>query len=109
MLDYADVQARNRELAKQLNAEARANPGSPYAGKFVGIANGRVVIVAEDLDEVAERLRQAEPTAPRTLIFEAGFDYSRVVELWRLSEEQLRYSDHDVRYSRAAGMAGNSW
>ncbi|HUY31727.1 MAG TPA: hypothetical protein VMV69_03030 [Pirellulales bacterium] len=61
----ADVQARNRELARQINEEARRNPHSPYAGKFAGIANGQIVVVADDLEEMARRLEKIEP---------AGFD-----------------------------------
>jgi hypothetical protein len=37
----------NWELADRINAEAKRDPHSPYAGKFVGIANGRVVAVAD--------------------------------------------------------------
>ncbi len=48
MSDTNTVQERNRELADQINAEARSNPQSPYANKFVGIANGKVVVVADD-------------------------------------------------------------
>jgi hypothetical protein len=40
----------NRELACKINEEARRNPQSPYANKFVGIANGQVAVVA-DSDE----------------------------------------------------------
>ena len=38
------VQQRNRELARQINDEARTNLQSPYAGKFVGLANGQVAL-----------------------------------------------------------------
>jgi hypothetical protein len=37
----ATIQDVNRDLANQINAEARSNPQSPYANKFVGIANGK--------------------------------------------------------------------
>jgi hypothetical protein len=45
------VQAPNRELARQINEETRANPNPPYTGKSVGSANGQVVAVHHDLDE----------------------------------------------------------
>ena len=54
----ATVQDLNRQLARRINQEARSNPQSPYANKFIGIANGQVVVVADDLDEMAHRLRQ---------------------------------------------------
>jgi hypothetical protein len=80
----ADVQARNRELARQINEEARRNPQSLYAGKFVGIANGQVVVVADDLEEMARRLEQIEPEPARCFSVEASRDYDEVVEIWSL-------------------------
>jgi len=78
------VQERNRELAKKINEETRSNPQSPYANKFVGIANGQVVIVADDLDTMARRLRQLEPDPSKTFCVEASRDYSIVEEIWEL-------------------------
>ncbi len=75
------VQERNRELARQINEEARGNPQSPYAGKFVGIANGAVA-VADNWDDLAERLRQAEPDVSKTFCLEASVDYDAVQEIW---------------------------
>jgi hypothetical protein len=77
------VQQRNRELARRINDEARADPGSAYAGKFVGLANGQVVIVADSLDEVAQRLEQIESDPQRTFCIEAGLDYDAVQSIWR--------------------------
>src|ERR1700692_4127504 len=62
----------NRELANRINAEARSNPQSPYANKFVGIANGKVVVIADDLDTMARRLRQIEPDPSKTFGVEAS-------------------------------------
>jgi hypothetical protein len=78
------VQERNRELADQINAEARSNPQSPYANKFVGIANGQVVVVADDLDQMIRRLRQIEPDPSKTFGVEASRDYDEVIEIWEL-------------------------
>ncbi len=76
------MQELNRELADRINAEARSNPQSPYAGKFVGIANGQVVVISDDLDELVERLGQAEPDPTRTFWVEASRDYDEVHEIW---------------------------
>jgi hypoxanthine-guanine phosphoribosyltransferase len=76
------VQVRNRELARQINEEARRNPQSPYVGKFVGIANGAVVVVADNWDELAQRLRQVEPDVRNTFCLEVGVDYDAVQEIW---------------------------
>jgi hypothetical protein len=76
------VARRNRELADQINAEARSNLQSPYANKFVGIANGQVVVVADDLDQMVRRLRQVEPDPSKTFCVEASRDHSVVEEIW---------------------------
>ncbi len=78
------VQDVNRALARKIIDEARADPQSPYTGKFVGIANGRVVVVADDADELARRLRQAEPDVSKTFALEVGLDYDAVQEIWRV-------------------------
>jgi hypothetical protein len=78
------VQELNREVARRINAEARSNPQSPYANKFVGIANGQVVVVTDDLDDLARRIRQAEPDPTKTFCVEASRDYDEVHEIWGL-------------------------
>jgi hypothetical protein len=74
----------NRELAAKINEEARRDPQSPYAGKFVGIANGQVVVVSDDFDQLARRLREIEPDPSKRFIVEASRDYTEVVEIWEL-------------------------
>ena len=80
----SNVSDLNRELARQINAEARSNPQSQYANKFVGIANGQVVVITDDLDDLARRIRQAEPDPSKTLCVEASCDYDQVHEIWGL-------------------------
>lgn len=84
MSNNRSVRELNEELARQINAEARTNPQSPYANKFVGIANGQVVVIADDLDEVARCLDQAEPDPTKTFFVEASRDYEEVHEIWSL-------------------------
>jgi hypothetical protein len=84
MADVSTVQEINRELARSINEEARRNPESPYANKFVGIVNGRVVVVADTLDELARCLRQIEPDPTKTCWVEASQDYDTVEEIWGL-------------------------
>lgn len=74
----------NEELARKINEEARRNPNSPYANKFVGIVNGQVAVVTDDPDEVSRRLRQLEPDPSRCFIIEASRDYDEIVEIWGL-------------------------
>jgi hypothetical protein len=78
MTTTTDIQEMNRALANQINQEARANPHSPYAGKFVGIANGKVVVAAEDWDEVDRVLDEVEPDPARTCCLEASRDYTQI-------------------------------
>lgn len=68
----------NAELADRINAEARADPNSPYTGKFVGIANGKVVVVSADADEVDRVLDEFEPDPSKTFVVEASRDYGQV-------------------------------
>src|SRR5438552_16207275 len=71
MSGSSGIQARNRELAARINAEARANPNSPYAGKFVGIANAQVVVVADSWDDVVRELQRVESEPQNTFCLEA--------------------------------------
>jgi len=72
----------NRELARRINEEARRDPHSPYAGKFVGLANGQVVVVADDNDEMSAKLRQIEPDPTKCFGLEASEDLEQVHEIW---------------------------
>lgn len=85
MTPAGTVQNLNRELARRINQEARTNPQSPYAQKFVGIANGKVVVVADDLDEMTRLLRQAEPDSHNCFWVEASRDYDEVHDIWGAS------------------------
>ena len=70
------IQKTNSDLADRINQEALADPQSPYAGKYVGIANGQVVAVADTLHDAICLLREAEPNPERTQCIEASRDYT---------------------------------
>jgi hypothetical protein len=74
----------NCELARRINDEARRNPQSPYANKYVGIAGGQVVVVSDDFDDMIAKLRQAEPDARKCLGLDANEDLDQVHEIWGL-------------------------
>ena len=74
----------NQELARKINQEARQDPQSRYANQFVGIANGQVVAVAQELGDVVRSLRQAEPDPTKCFIVDASRNYDEVVEIWGL-------------------------
>ncbi len=84
MSKFQTVQERNLEVAKKVNSEALVDPDSPYAGKFVGIADGSVVVVADNLDEVVRQLQQSQADPARTFCIEAGLDYDAAAEIWKL-------------------------
>ncbi|HEX3151968.1 MAG TPA: hypothetical protein VHR66_28100 [Gemmataceae bacterium] len=75
------VLAMNQRLARKVRREGKANPKSPYANRFVGIANGKVVIIADTLREMAQRLRKIEPDASKCYAVDVAADYDRVYEV----------------------------
>lgn len=84
MPPVAEITELNQNLADRINQEARSNPESPYAGKFVGIVNGQVVAVADSLREAVRLVRQAESDPDRACVIEASRDYSVVEEIWEI-------------------------
>jgi hypothetical protein len=78
------IQQLNRALGDKLVEQAKQNPQSPYMGKFVGIANGQIVIVADDLDELCLGLDQVESDPSKTFWVEVGRDYDKVIEIWEV-------------------------
>jgi hypothetical protein len=79
-----NIQQLNRDLADKMNEETLRNPQSPNAGKCVGIANGQVVVVADNWDDVVDQLEQAEPDPAKTLCIELGRDYKTPQEIWEV-------------------------
>jgi hypothetical protein len=75
------IQQLNQDLADKIMQESRRAPRA-YLGKFVGIANGRVILVTDDLKELARQLQDAEPDANKTFVVEPGLDLSKVDEIW---------------------------
>ena len=69
-MDDKTVLELNREEARRIRQEVLADPTSPYAGKFVGIANGQVVFVGDDRDTTLRRVREIEPNVWRGCYFE---------------------------------------
>lgn len=90
MTDYKSIYQQNLKLADQINDEALKNPNSPNAGNFIGIADGRLIMVGSDLKTVIEKLEEVVTDRRRCLCFEAGVDYGETVFLsspiWQESE-----------------------
>jgi hypothetical protein len=78
------IQQLNRDLADKVLEDARRDPAA-FSGRYVGIANGKVVVSTDDLDELGRRLEQAEPDAAKTFWVEIGRDYDKVCEIWEVA------------------------
>ena len=75
-------QEKDQELARQINREARANPNSPFAGKYVGIFQQQVVAVGDSLDDLEAQF-EALGIGPREgACIEASADYDEAYSLW---------------------------
>ncbi len=70
-----EQQRLNAEFGMRLNRETRANPDSPYAGKYVVIAKCEVVAVVDSLDEVNAYVKNAELKLGESFFVEASADY----------------------------------
>lgn len=81
-MSVSEIRDLNAALVEKINREALADPKSQYAGKWVGVANGKVVAVANSLDEVTKELERIEPDRARARIIEASRDYSVVEYVW---------------------------
>ena len=75
------IQQLNRDFADKVLAEAKSDPHA-YAGKYVGIANGQVVVVADNWREVARQLDQAESDPAKTFCIDMAQDYTTVQQIW---------------------------
>jgi hypothetical protein len=82
MVSATSIQAINEQLARQINQEARENPNSPYAHKYVGIVDGKVVLVANSLREADLGLDEIQTDPARCYIVDASADYDTVQEIW---------------------------
>ena len=76
------MQEVNQDLADKVLAEAKQNPQA-YPGKYIGIANGQVAIVTDDLDELDRRLEEVESDPTKTYIVDLTLDENEVHEIWR--------------------------
>lgn len=86
MSDLNAVQDLNEQLARKIHEDAQRDPHSPYAHKYVGIANGRDVVTAEDLDEVIRRLKDIEPDLGKcySIWIDPDTHFGAANEIWRM-------------------------
>ena len=72
------IRRLNEEVYQRINRETRADPSSPYANKYVGLVNGEVVVVTDDLNELDRRLDELDPENNGSFVFEANRDPNEV-------------------------------
>jgi hypothetical protein len=82
MESLEEVKKANRELAERINEETLKDPASPYAGKYVGIANGKVVVIADDVPSLYYQLKEIEPDHRRVFWIEASRDREKIEYIW---------------------------
>jgi hypothetical protein len=75
-------QEQDLALARNISREARANPASPYARKYIGILDGKVLVIASSPEEGLRELRKAAPDTGRGLLIDTSVDYDAVHEIW---------------------------
>ncbi len=84
---YVHYSGRSAEAepgaGRRINTDASSNPASAYAGKYVGIANGQVIVVTDDPEDLDTRLKEIEPDHRRVFWVDAGHDPNKVEFVWR--------------------------
>jgi hypothetical protein len=70
MEDRQTIITRNSELLWQLNEALLRDSNHPYAGKWIGIANGQVAFVGDSREQVEKRLEEVEPDSFRRICIE---------------------------------------
>lgn len=82
MITLTDERQKNLAFAREINRETRANPASPYVGKYIGVLHQKVVAVADTLEELDRQLDALGDTAHEAASLEASADYDRVYMIW---------------------------
>lgn len=86
-IDQEEQQRLNAEFGKRLNRETRANPNSPYAGKYLVIADCEVVTVGDTLDEIHDKIEVLGLNPRETFYIQASADYE--TPIWITPQPEL--------------------
>jgi hypothetical protein len=79
MATTKSIEDLNRELGEQVLADAKSNPQN-YVGRYVGIANGEVIVSTNSLSELVGRLKE-EPDAAQTFFVDIARDPNKVLRI----------------------------
>ena len=84
MQTMTEEQQKNWVVARQLNRETRADPSSPYSGKYLGVLGQQLVAVADTLEDLEGQLDALGDHAQEAMCIEASADYDRTYMIWGL-------------------------
>ncbi len=76
------------EFGMRLNRETRANPNSPYSGKYVVIANSEIVTVGDSLDEITDNLEALGLNPREAFYVQASANYDEPMWITPLRENR---------------------
>jgi hypothetical protein len=76
------VSQQDLELARSVSREARADPNSPYAGKYIGILDGEVVVIADSPEDGLRELRKFGADPNEGLLVDTSVDHDVLHEIW---------------------------
>jgi hypothetical protein len=110
MSTHEPVRQPNEEPAPQTTAEGAGSP-QPPAERFCGIANSRVEVMANSLDEVVRRLDELGADRQDVEIWEADPDSGKVAYSWscrRIPPERAGYLSEKSLYRSNPVLARNA-
>ena len=88
MLTMSAEQQENWDVALEINRTARQDPGSPYAGKYIAVAQQQVIAIEDNLDDLHLRLNALGDVAQEAIWIEASADYDRTYFIWQSLERR---------------------
>jgi hypothetical protein len=93
-----DEQNKNWDYAREVSRQARADPISPYAGKYLGIVHQQVVAVADTPDELHEKFDALGLSPGERIVIDASADHDHTIMFWSptfftVGEAQVRGSE----------------
>lgn len=86
MVQPSENWQRSWEFALRLCRAARVDPASPYFGRFVGVAQGRVVTVADSFEDLSRQLDELGVAPGETVMVDTTFDYDNPIQIWSCGE-----------------------
>jgi hypothetical protein len=81
-----EEEKKNYALAQQIDQEVKDNPQSLYAGKCIGLLDGKVVTVNDTIVDVCKALERIAPDPRRGMIHEVGVGDDVMIDyIWEIN------------------------